>query len=154
MGLAARLADHERALRRLGGVLGPAPGGLHRPLHHRQGLDGRRAVDVGGQGQAQGRHDQDAERAGQHEGRGEGGAHGPGVDGDLHNGYFVRVDPSVHAGEVWKVKIDILDAQPGETFTYHWQSGFPHDNTWVHLEDKSARRCNQANGAARQRGRR
>ena len=51
--------------------------------------------------------------------------------------YFVRVDPSVHAGEVWKVKIDILDAQPGETFTYHWQSGFPHDNTWVHLEDNA-----------------
>ncbi|PNE26079.1 hypothetical protein BHU11_08965 [Tannerella sp. oral taxon 808] len=51
--------------------------------------------------------------------------------------YFVRVDPSVHAGEVWKVKIDILDAQPGETFTYHWQSGFSSDNKWYHLEDNA-----------------
>ncbi|WP_060828261.1 fibronectin type III domain-containing protein [Tannerella forsythia] len=51
--------------------------------------------------------------------------------------YFVHVDPSVHAGEVWKVKIDILDAQPGETFTYHWQSGFSSDNKWHHLEDNA-----------------
>ena len=49
--------------------------------------------------------------------------------------YFVHVDPSIRAGEVWKVKIDIIDAQPGETFTYEWQSGFPQDNQWVRLDD-------------------